>query len=124
MPGIDGLLQLGGPFAIFAAVVIAGKYGVDAYNAWRSGRPAKVPALSDAATTNALLLSALEVERTQAIRKDKRIDELENELGELRVQMYQQRDDYERELLELRRQLESVTVRLEGLQLRLRPPPE
>lgn len=121
MPGLDALLQLGGPFALIGAIVIAAKYGVDAMNAWRAGRPTKVPQISDAATTNALLLSALKSERKNGEEKDRRISELETNVDSLRKMLYDQSDNYERELLDLRRQLEYVTVRLENMQARIRP---
>lgn len=92
----------------------------------------RVAGQADSATTQATLLAAWKEERTQgqvALRderalnavKDRRIDELEAEVGTLRDQLYAQRDEYEIKLGDLHRRVRDLTFQIEDLQHRLRP---
>jgi hypothetical protein len=119
MPGVDLLFAYGGPLSLIGAVIIAAKYGVDAVNAWRTNRPTKVPQINDAATLNSLLLKALDKERANSEEKDRRIKTLETDMDVLRKLLYEQSDNYEKELFALRRELEQASTRLAGLERRL-----
>lgn len=119
---IDTLWRQGGPAALIVAIALAGNYLRQAIREWRSDRrdDTRVEA-ADSATTQSTLMDLLRTERRQNVAKDKRIDELEAEVGTLRDQMYAQRDDYETKLNELRGKVRELMFQIEDLQHRLRP---
>jgi hypothetical protein len=118
---VGGILAHGGPVALLLAVVWAGKYAIEGFVSWRRSRRQDGGAvMTDAATTNAMLLDALRVERSDNRSKDQRIDELEREVDDLRDQLWQQRREYEHEVAELRSKIQDVTLQLEALQTRIR----
>lgn len=127
MDELQAFLGRGGYIAAIVAVAVALRYGAQAWRTWRrSGRDGREVTMSDAATTNALLLATLRDERAESRAKDDRIDQLEAEIGELRRQMFAQQREYEQEISEQRdrlgemsRQLAAMTQQLDELQDRI-----
>jgi chromosome segregation ATPase len=121
VPDIESLLTGGGA----AGVIIAVTY---AYQQWQASRreekaeprTAISAAVTDAAAANSLLLAALQEERVEVQRLSGEVENLRMSNAKLYEQMRSQRSAYERELSDLRQQLNEVSDRLAGLQSRLR----
>lgn len=127
MDEFQAFLGRGGYIAAIVAVAVALRYGSQAWRTWRrSGRDGQEVTMSDAATTNTMLLATLRDERAESRAKDQRIDQLEAEIGELRRQMFAQQREYETEISDLRdrlaetsRQMQGMTRQLDELQARI-----
>jgi uncharacterized protein YlxW (UPF0749 family) len=128
MNTVSDVLLKGGPVALIIACALAFKYGIDAVGNWRRVRRGiTTSTITDAATTNAMLLETLRGERADSRAKDAQIDELEHKVDVLRTQIYEQRRQYETEIADLHKKVQEVTIQLEGLQQRIheglpRPP--
>lgn len=118
---IETILTGGGAAALVVALAYAGRLGLDAWKERHSAPTAATSsAVTDAATANSLLLAALQEERVEVQRLSGEVENLRISNSRLYEQMRAQRQDYERELSELRQQLTEVSDRLAGLQTRLR----
>lgn len=117
---IETILTGGGTAALLIALAYAGRLALDWLKERRTGTSAVVSsAVTDAATANSLLLAALQEERIEVQRLSGEVENLRLSNAKLYEQMREQRQEYERELAELRKQLGAVSDRLASLQTRL-----
>lgn len=120
---MSNILTTGGVASLIVALGYIGKIGID----WRRGRPApgakSTAAVSDAQTTNAMLLASLREEREEVQRLSAEVAELRTQNASMYQQMRQVRKDYESEVAGLRKQLASLTAQVEAFQIKLRSDP-
>ena len=117
---VGSVLTGGGVAGLMIAAVAVGRLALD----WlkeRSGEPRaeRGAAVSDAATTNAMLLASLKEERESAQQLSAEVAELRAQNAALYQAMREQRRDYEREVGELRKQLTALTKQVDAFQQRL-----
>lgn len=111
------LAAQGSPLALLAFLIIGGKYLFEAIAASRKAKNEGAPTpLRDAATVNEMLRSALKDEREENVAKSARIDALEDEVDRLRERGIR----YEREIAELRKQLDQFARKIDSLQGEIR----
>lgn len=121
MPDIESLLTGGGT----AGVIIAITY---AYQQWQASRreekaeprAAISAAVTDAAAANSLLLAALQEERVEVQRLSGEVENLRMSNAKLYEQMRSQRAAYEKELADLREEINAVSRRLHEAEQRVR----
>lgn len=107
------LAAQGSPLALVIFVLVGGKYLFEAIAQARTAKNVGAPTpLRDAATVNEMLRSALEAERKDNAAKADRIDVLEDEVDQLRERGMK----YEREIAELRAQLNEFARKVDKLQ--------
>lgn len=115
------LPALGGLGGLLVALSYAGRL---VYDWWRARRKAPIEkasaSVSDAATVNAMLSAALKEEREEVQRLSGEVAELRTQNSVLYQRMRELREQYEREITQLRGELEEALDRLESLRLRLR----
>ena len=121
MPDVESLLTGGGT----GGIIVALAYAYQQFQASRREKKAEPRAtasasVNDAVAANAVLLAALQEERVEVQRLSGEVENLRMSNAKLYEQMRSQRAAYERELADLRTQLNEVSDRLAGLQSRLR----
>jgi hypothetical protein len=123
MDELAAFLLKGGAVAMVIAIGFAIKYIAEGLAAWRKSSPPKPDttgvAITDAATTNAILLASLKAERSENVTAARRIAELEADKARLVEKNFAQQAEYEAQLGELRRKVLEVTLQLDQLQARL-----
>jgi chromosome segregation ATPase len=117
---ISTITAVGGVGGALASGAYALKMLVEArVEARKNSADMRSTPVSDAATANAILLSALQEERAETQRLSRRVDELQEDNAELHAQIARQRRDYEAEIRELRGQIAEFAAKLENLQMRI-----
>lgn len=118
---IETILTGGGT----GGMVVALAFAYQQYQASRRDKrtaPAEAnsAAVTDAAAANSLLLASLREEREETQRLSGRIEDLETQNALLYERMRDQRREYEREIAQLRRQVDSVQDQLSQFETKLR----
>lgn len=115
------LPALGGWAGLLVSLAYIGRL---AFDWWRDRRKAPQErtsaTVSDAAAANAMLLASLKEEREEVQRLSGEVAELRTQNSVLYQRMRELREQYEREIMQLRGELEEALDRLESLRLRLR----
>lgn len=103
-----------------SAVGYAIKMAWDARQERKAKALAPSGAVTDAATTSTILLSALKDEREETARLSDEVESLRKENRELYQQLQAERREYEKEIQQLKSELMDMTNRLDELHTRVK----
>lgn len=118
---LDWAWSKGAPVGLTVCVILALHYGYQALRARKADRREdRQVIVADSATVQATQSKMIDQLQQQNTAHLARIDELEDEVDDLRNRLYRQQDEYEQKLAELRGQVADLMERIDGLQRSLR----